>query len=160
MQNMDVKTAAQTGILHCAYNPKTLQGFLDLEDLATVAHMVLLNPTSHTRARYELVGQNASLEDVAATIARVADALDVRCVQIPRSDVVAKGTVPAKPDSAFAVDALDRMLFYYDKRCVFRSNEAELWSDVAFMKGHSWEQQHAVLAARPRGNVVGGCRSP
>lgn len=120
MQNMDVKTAAQTGILHCAYNPKTLQGFLDLEDLATVARVVLLDPNPHACARYELVGQNASLEDVAATIARVAEASDVRCVQIPRSDVVAKGTVPAKPDGAYAVDALDRMLFYYDKRCVSR----------------------------------------
>lgn len=89
MQNMDVKAAIQTGVLHCAYNPKTLQGFVDLEDVAAVARMVLLDPALHTRARYELVRQNASLESVAGVF-------QVRCVQIARSDVVAKGTVLAR----------------------------------------------------------------
>ena len=62
MQNVNLERVVSTGVLPAAYSPKVLQGYLDLEDLAAVARLVLLDPAAHNRARYELVGENCTFE--------------------------------------------------------------------------------------------------
>lgn len=117
MQNMDIQMMAEKGVLTCGFNPATFQGFVDLEDLAAVAQVVLLDPISHNRARYDIVGHNCTLEDVAKTFEQVTGK-KVKCTQPPREEVVKHGFVGAKTENAYAADALERMLYYYDKRCV------------------------------------------
>lgn len=132
MQNMDVKGAIEGRTLMCAYSPQTLQGFLDLEDLAQVARTVLLDPTPHNRARYELVGENMSLEDVAKTIERVAGVPSVSCQLIPRGELLKRAA-----GSEYFTDALYRMLFYYDKRGIPGNNNTVRW--LLGREPTSWE---------------------
>lgn len=113
MQNMDIQQALATRKLSCTYSPRTLQGFLDLRDLAAVSALVLLDPAPHNRARYELVGENACLDDVAKMVGD-----DVTCEQVSR-DKFMEWVRHAKAGSLGVenfVEGLDRMLYYYDKR--------------------------------------------
>lgn len=100
----------------CGFSPATLQGFVDLEDLAAVTKVVLLEPSSHNRARYDIVGSNCTLESVAKTYEQITGK-KAQCVQLSREEVVKHRVVNAKTEGAYAADALDRMLYYYDRRC-------------------------------------------
>ncbi len=120
MQNINLQNVITKSVLPCGYSPKVLQGFLDLQDLADIARLVIVAPLSHNRARYELVGENCSLEDVAKTITRRTHLVkNVVCQQIPRDQVVAMDVTPVNVQGVYAQDALDRMLYYYNKRYVF-----------------------------------------
>ena len=44
MQNVDLERVVSMGVLPAAYSSKTLQGYLDLQDLAEVARLVILDP--------------------------------------------------------------------------------------------------------------------
>ena len=163
MQNMNIKSAIENRVLMCAYSPKTLQGFLDLEDLAQVARVVLLGPAPHNRARYELVGENKSLEDVAKSVSRVSGVSSVSCQLVSRSEILKRGIIHANVDSDYTADALDRMLYYYDKRCGsvklarMLCVELMLMHDVlVYSQGHSWEQQYGALVARAGRDELGG----
>ena len=115
MQNLSLSTALSAGELTCPYTPTVLQGFLDLEDFAVVARIVLLNPAAHTYARYELVGQNCALQDVARQLSK-ATGKEIACMQPPR-DMAVEKFVKEKGLTAFVEkDGFERMLFYYDKR--------------------------------------------
>ena len=116
MQNVDVQKAVTSGTLPCPYSAQVLQGYLDLEDLALVARLVLLDPEPHNRARYELVGQNASSEDIAKQIKSLTGK-SITCQNIPREKVVEGTPAPGgQAEAEFYAEALDRMLYYYDKR--------------------------------------------
>ena len=117
MQNINVKDVVSKGLLHCGWSPKVLQGYVALQDVAAAAKVVILNPELHNRARYELVGENITLEDVAKTIGRVSGKA-IPAEQVPREQVASRALVPAKAQGAYAKDGLDRMLYYYDKRYV------------------------------------------
>ena len=117
MQNINVKDVAANGVLHCGWSPQVLQGYVALQDIAEAAKIVILNPGQHNRARYELVGENITLEDVAKTIGKCAGKT-IPAEQVPRDQVVPRSLVPAKAQGAYAKDGLDRMLYYYDKRSV------------------------------------------
>lgn len=113
MQNMDIQQALTTRKLSCTYSAHTLQGFLDLGDLAAVSALVLLDPAPHNRARYELVGENARLEDVAKMVGE-----DVTCEQVLREEFMerVRSAKVGDPGVENFVEGLDRMLYYYDKR--------------------------------------------
>ena len=117
MQNINVKDVVSKGLLHCGWSPKVLQGYVALQDVADAAQVVILNPELHNRARYELVGENITLEEVAKTIGRCAGKT-ITAEQVPRDQVVSRALVPAIAKGAYAKDGLDRMLYYYDKRSV------------------------------------------
>lgn len=161
MQNMNIKNAVESGALMCAYSPSTLQGFLDLEDLGAVASLVILNPEPHNRARYELVGENATPEDIAKTVARVAGcSKGIKCEQIARSEVIQRGVVHVRGAGEYSAEALDRMLYYYDKRCGWTSKLSKRVErgadDGTLLQGHPRKHQHRPLVARARPDVVGG----
>lgn len=115
MQNVDVEAVRKSSTLRATYSLNTLQGYLDLQDLAAVARTVLLDPAPHNRARYELVGQNCTFEELARILsAHLGHEVTVK--RINREDVVTGMHVVAQGD--YAVETLDRMLYYYDRRCV------------------------------------------
>ncbi|TFY50568.1 hypothetical protein EVJ58_g10992 [Rhodofomes roseus] len=44
MQNINLAATLESSVIPAGYSPKTLQGFLDLEDLAEIAAKVILDP--------------------------------------------------------------------------------------------------------------------
>ncbi|KAI0795576.1 NAD(P)-binding protein [Abortiporus biennis] len=137
MQNINVKEVVKTGILPCAYNPTTLQGFLDLQDLGGIAALVLLDPTPHNRARYELVGENCSLEEVAGSITRAKGGQIVKIQVVPRDEVIQSAAVPVNPTSYYALEAMERMLYYYDRRGIPGNNNTVRW--LLGREPNTWE---------------------
>ena len=115
MQNVNLERVVSTGVLPAAYSPTTLQGYLDLEDLAAVARLALLDPAAHNRARYELVGENCTLEDVARYISQQTGK-EITVEPISRDQVVGRGATHVNVVSDYTAEGLDRMLYYYDKR--------------------------------------------
>lgn len=129
MQNTNLANTLRSSNLSLPYSPSTLQGFLDLHDLAEVTRSIIAstlpssgsptyNPELHNRARYELLGENRLYTDVAKVIARAAgkDEGAIGCQQIPRADVLKMA--PPHFQTDYAQDAFARMLFYYDQRYV------------------------------------------
>lgn len=116
MQNTDVQSAINKGVLMAAYNPETFQGFLDLNDLAEVASQVILNPGDHNLARYELVGENTTLENVAQMISRITGRSNLRCELVPREQLLDGGIAHLKVENPYTREGLSRMLYYYDQR--------------------------------------------
>jgi len=117
MQNVNLANVATSGKIHCAYSPETLQGYLDLRDLAAIARLILLDPSPHGRARYDLVGQNCTYEDVAREVSSYLGKR-IPCEQVPREQALQRtlGHVKIDIQGHYAAEALDRMLYYYDKR--------------------------------------------
>lgn len=112
MQNIDVPDVVAHGVLDCLSNPEVLQGYVALQDVSEIAKLVILDPEQHNRARYELVGQNITLEELAQTIGRVAGKASISARQLPREQVIPRIWSPYK------YDGFDRMLYYYDRRYV------------------------------------------
>lgn len=124
MQNVDVEAVRKSSTLRATYSLNTLQGYLDLQDLAAVARTVLLDPAPHNRARYELVGQNCTFEDLARILsAHLGHEVTVK--RINREDVVTGMHVVTQGD--YAVETLDRMLYYYDRRGIPGNNNVLRW---------------------------------
>ncbi|EJF62915.1 NAD(P)-binding protein [Dichomitus squalens LYAD-421 SS1] len=126
MQNFNLERAVSTGVLPAMYNPKTLQGYLDLQDLAEIARLVILSPGQHNRARYDLVGENATFEDVAREISTAAGK-DIKIESILRDQVMSKGATHLNIASDYGTEGLSRMLFYYDRRGIPGSNNIARW---------------------------------
>ena len=115
MQNVNLSRVVETGVVPAAYSPKTLQGYLDLQDLAEIACLVLLNPAAHNRARYDLVSENATFEDVAREISKAAGK-SIRVEPISREQMLGRAATHLSLASDYATEGMDRMLYYYDKR--------------------------------------------
>lgn len=118
MENVNIKDTATTGVLNCPYSSNVLQGFVALQDLADIARLVIEDPTPHDRARYEVVGQNLTLEDVARVVSTSAGK-EVVCHQVPRDQIIPKSIIDVKVQGPYMQEGLDRMLYYYDTRCVW-----------------------------------------
>lgn len=112
MQNTPLEQVISARTVFAPYNPTVLQGFLDLNDLAEIARLVIENPELHNRARYDLVGENCTLADVAQKVSAFLGK-EVGCKQMQRSDAMAY--IPAI-ESDYAKDALERMFFYFNKK--------------------------------------------
>ncbi|KAI9001261.1 NAD(P)-binding protein [Trametes punicea] len=115
MQNVNLQNAISTGTLRANYSPSTLQGYLDLEDLAAVARLVILEPAPHNHARYELVGQNCAYDDVAKEIS-AQTGKQIKVELVPRDQILGKSDVHMRLAEDYAKEGMDRMLYYYDKR--------------------------------------------
>ncbi|KZT05929.1 NAD(P)-binding protein [Laetiporus sulphureus 93-53] len=126
MQNIDLERVQSTFKIYSWNGPDILEGYLDLEDLAAVARIVLLDPKTHNRARYELCGQNCSYADIAheasAQLGR-----PIECEQVPREQIIAQGIKTSMLRGDYAIDAADRMLYYYEKRGIPGNNNVLRW---------------------------------
>ena len=111
MQNINLNATLESSVIPAAWNPKTFQGFLDLNDLAEVAVKIILDPAPHNLARYELSAQNCTLEDVARELStHVGKSITVEKVSTE------KALAHVKVSTSYGVESVDRMLYYYDKR--------------------------------------------
>ncbi|KAH9935772.1 NAD-P-binding protein [Fomitopsis serialis] len=117
MQNIDLQATLRSSTITAGYSQTTLQGFLDLGDLADIAAKVILDPAPHNRARYELVGENCSMEDIARKLS----------AHLGKEIAVQKATEHPKLPSGYMVETMDRMLFYYDRRGIPGNNNVTRW---------------------------------
>ncbi|PSS34158.1 hypothetical protein PHLCEN_2v1775 [Hermanssonia centrifuga] len=125
MQNFKVKDIAAKSVLAWGASPKTVQSFIDLQDLADIARLVILDPAPHNYARYDVVGDRRSLEDIASIITRRASlSAAVVCQQLPREQVAAMAT---KGQGAYAQEAMNMLLYYWDKRGIPGNNNTVRW---------------------------------
>jgi uncharacterized protein YbjT (DUF2867 family) len=115
MENIPLPTVLSSGTLSCPYTPDVLQGFLSLQDCAAVAARALLDPSPHAFARYELVGENRTLTDVAKLVSQRAGK-EIKVEVIPREKAVKKFAEEKGMGTLTERDNFERMLFYYDKR--------------------------------------------
>jgi nucleoside-diphosphate-sugar epimerase len=115
MENIPIPKVLSDAKLPCMYTPTVLQGFLALDDIAEVAVKVILNPREHAFARYELVGENRTLEEV-ATLMSEALGKKVEAFVTPRHEAVEKFSKEKGITTLNGKDNFERMLFYYDKR--------------------------------------------
>ncbi|KAH9853694.1 NAD(P)-binding protein [Lenzites betulinus] len=126
MQNINLQTVVSTGTLLALYTPSVLQGYLDLEDLGLVARTVILDPAAHSRARYELVGENCSYEDVARAIGAQLGK-DTKVVRLPREEATSRSGLHVDLKAEHISDGFHRMLFYYDRRGIPGNNNTVRW---------------------------------
>jgi NAD(P)H dehydrogenase (quinone) len=112
MQNLLAgwKRILEEGILRVPYSISSKFTFVDLEDMAEAARIVLTQP-GHTNAIYELAGTAPiSHVDVAETLGRVLNR-EVRAEREELSD----WRLRAKGMSGYAIENLVRMFEYYDQ---------------------------------------------
>ncbi|KAI0751426.1 NAD(P)-binding protein [Daedaleopsis nitida] len=126
MQNINLERVLSTRVLPVPYSPHTLQGYLDLEDLAAVARLVLLDPAPHNRARYELVGENCTYQDVAQHIATQTGA-EVMVEPVGVDEIRERSATHVNVGSAYEAEALARMMFYYDRRGIPGNSNTLRW---------------------------------
>jgi NAD(P)H dehydrogenase (quinone) len=112
MQNLlaGLKNIFEDGILRVPYSVSSKFSFVDLEDAAETARIVLTEP-GHTNAIYELAGTAPiSHMDVAETFGRVLN----RGVWAEREEI-SDWRLRAKGISGYAVENLVKMFEYYDQ---------------------------------------------
>ena len=114
MQNINVQKVVESGVIVNEYATNVLQGFLDLNDLAEVTANIILDPVPHNLARYELTGENLTVEEVAGVFSAHLGKT-VKAVKPPR-EATGKAMAHVNVSNEFGIDALDRMLYYYDRR--------------------------------------------
>jgi hypothetical protein len=93
-----------------------------MEDFSEVAAAVLLDPTSHNRARYEMVRDNMSHYDAAKVLSRTLGR-EIPCVQISIDEIVKLLQSGGIGVGEWGEDAARRLFFYYDRWWVFCSLE-------------------------------------
>lgn len=112
MQNLLAgwKSIIEEGVLRVPYSPRSKFSFLDLQDLAEAAKIVLTEP-GHVRATYELAGTPPiSHADVAAVIGRVLGR-EVRA----EKEEIEDWKFRASGLTEYTVENLVRMFEYYDR---------------------------------------------
>jgi hypothetical protein len=154
MQNVQLGAAIATGQLYAGYNSSVLRGFVDLQDFSTVARLILLNTAIHARARYELVGCNSTLDDVARDVATVTGR-EVNCVPVPMEQMIDIIVKSKGAETKHEKEMIERMLFYYDKRCVHDIRWTTVYSQQLIRTQRSDRQlERPSLASRPRAYYV------
>ncbi|KIJ25483.1 hypothetical protein M422DRAFT_263584 [Sphaerobolus stellatus SS14] len=114
MQNVSIRHSLVTGKIPLGYSPNTSHGFIDLVDLATVVRNIVMDPVQHRFARYEIVGQNISYNDIASAISRISRR-NVRCDVMTSQEFVEKMRTSEEVRNEYAEDSLMRLLVYYDR---------------------------------------------
>jgi len=114
MQNIAISQTVRSGKIPLGYSPSISHGFVDLLDVIEVIVKIILNPSQHNYARYELVGQNITYDDIARVISRISRK-NVRCEVMSSSTFVAKMKYGGEVTSEYAEDSLTRLLVYFDR---------------------------------------------
>ena len=103
------RSIVEEGVLRVPYSVSSKLSFVDLEDVAAAAKIVLTEP-GHTNAIYELAGTGpTSHVNVAETFGRVLNR-DVRAER----EAISAWRLRAKGMSKYAVEHLVKMFEYYD----------------------------------------------
>jgi uncharacterized protein YbjT (DUF2867 family) len=123
MQNLipGWKGIVEDGILRVPYSVDSKFSFVDLEDVAEAAKVVLTEP-GHTNATYELAGRSMSHVEVAEILSRILGR-DVRA----QVEEVGDWRLHAKGISDYAVETLFKMFEYYDHWGLVGNSNALQW---------------------------------
>ncbi|TFY51609.1 hypothetical protein EVG20_g10922 [Dentipellis fragilis] len=119
MQNVSIADVLKSGHINIPWEPSVLHGFLDLDDLGAVAVSILLSPEKHVRARYELVGQNLTYDEVAQVFTKFNKTRGgpaVESVKIEQEAFFARFEVGGRRLESWTKNAFHRMMTYYDER--------------------------------------------
>ncbi|MEO7841745.1 MAG: NmrA family NAD(P)-binding protein, partial [Anaerolineales bacterium] len=124
MQNLSArwKSIVEDGVLRVPYSVSSKFSFVDLEDVAEVASIVLTQP-DHFNAIYELVGTLPTSHVEVAEIFGLVLNRDVRAEKEEISD----WRLRAKGISKYAVENLIRMFEYYDQWGLVGNRNALKW---------------------------------
>jgi hypothetical protein len=114
MQNVSLEHVVKSGNIPIAYPSSIVHGFIDLSDLAIIARNIILSPTRHNLAQYELVAQNVSYDDIAGIMAKVYRK-NIRCHVLPAKEYVARMKASGEVQSEYAEDAIERLMLYYGR---------------------------------------------
>jgi len=126
MQNiiMDLKAILLNAAYHIPYDPDSKFSFVDLEDIAEVASMVLTTP-GHIGAIYELNGPEIlSVRDVMAIIG-TEHKVDIEIDYQSQQDWMKQ--VGACNFSTFKRDCLSKMFAYYDRHGFWGNSNVLKW---------------------------------
>lgn len=114
MQNVAIESVMRTQKIPVAFSSSVIHGFVDLFDLATVARSIIMAPARHNLARYELVGQNISYDDVSRIATRVCHK-DIQCMVLSPKEFVARMKASGEVSSEYAEEAMESLMHYYDR---------------------------------------------
>jgi type II secretory pathway component GspD/PulD (secretin) len=117
MQNVALKNALSTGHIPIGFSSTIPHGFLDLVDFNAVVRTIMMKPKDHNGARYELVAQNISYDEIAEIISK-ASGKQVQCKIFSAKEFVDKMNVAGEVQNEFAEDILERLMLYYNRWCV------------------------------------------
>jgi uncharacterized protein YbjT (DUF2867 family) len=114
----------EQGVYRVPYAPETRLAMVDLEDVATVAAIVLTEPGHHD-ATYELAGpENLSQIEIAAILSERLDR-PVSVAQIPPE--VWAGNAHAAGLGAYQIDTLLKMFRYYEQHHFCSNSNVLTW---------------------------------
>ncbi|KZT24782.1 NAD(P)-binding protein [Neolentinus lepideus HHB14362 ss-1] len=109
--------------LPCMYNTKTLQGFLHLDDFASVAVSILMEPEKHRLATYQLIGENCTLEELAQTLERESGKHAI-CEMVDRQSSLQERE---KSSGSWSAELAEMMLLHYDRRGIPGNTNVTRW---------------------------------
>ncbi|KAI0915974.1 hypothetical protein AcV5_003438 [Taiwanofungus camphoratus] len=104
MQNVNIENVLTTLTIPAAYSPMTLQGYLDLQDFAAIACLVFWTPCL-----------------------TIVPGKEVVCKRVTREEAAARGALHLRAQRDYALEALDRMLYYYDRRGIPGNSSIVRW---------------------------------
>lgn len=114
MQNVSLEHVVESGKIPIAYSPYIVHGFVDLSDLAIIARNIILAPSRHSFAQYELVAQNVSYDDIAGIISK-ACRKKIQCDVVPAKEFVARMKSSGEVKDEYSEDAIERLIVYYNR---------------------------------------------
>lgn len=126
MQNISISQTLRSGKIPLGYSASISHGFVDLIDVIDVAAKIILNPSPHYFARYELVGQNISYEDIARLISQLSRRT-VRCDVMTNVEFLQKMKASGEVHNENAEDSLMRLMVYYDRWGLIGNSNTLRW---------------------------------
>lgn len=114
MQNVPLTSVCETGVLLLGCSVSVPQGFLDLNDLAEVAGIVITCPSAHAFATYELVGQNVPYSSV-AMIMQEETKRPIACEVLPVTEFLEKTRLIGAASSEYPQAATEGLVLYLNR---------------------------------------------
>ena len=114
MQTVDLKKALQTQRIQLGFTPFVPHAFVDQMDVVSVIHVILENPQHHDLAKYELVGDNISYNDIAALMSRIFSK-EVTCEERGLKEYIEELKLAGKISSEFEENYITEVLTYRDR---------------------------------------------
>lgn len=114
MQNLALEDVMRSHVIPIAFSSSVSHGFVDLFDLATVARNIILAPTRHNWARYELVGQNISYDEIAGIMNRLCH-IEIQCDVLSPKAFIGRMKTSGEVKNECAEYAIEKMLLYYNR---------------------------------------------
>jgi len=123
MQNIDLKEAVSKGEFPIGFSSSIEHGFVDMVDVATVVQDIIADPKKHRLARYELVSENVTYDQIARMITKVSGKL-VKCKAIPPKEFIRKMKDLGDIRNEHAEDTMIRLMVYYDR---WSASDCSVW---------------------------------